>query len=175
MARTSNIILNRRGKSGHPCLVSDVSFTVYFLREFSWYFNWEWFLCFFILLIFLWIYEFRKSSYLLWIWRDVFMWECPCVGSMSLGGLFLVWMSVMTFLSVWWLGRGYDWHCSDQRLHWMLNGASSLLFGCHSPFRDRVCSLIVGVEAPRSISKQRCEVGRTGMLFLAEVPLCICP
>ena len=31
-------------------------------REFSVYFNWEWFLCFFLLLIFLLLYELRKSN-----------------------------------------------------------------------------------------------------------------
>ena len=31
-------------------------------REFSVYFSWEWFLCFFLLLIFLLLYELRKSN-----------------------------------------------------------------------------------------------------------------
>lgn len=29
--------------------------------------------------IFLWLYEFRINSFLLWFWRAVFMWECPCI------------------------------------------------------------------------------------------------
>ena len=29
--------------------------------------------------------------------------------------------------------RGCVWCCSDQSLHWILGGASSLLCGCHSP------------------------------------------
>ena len=63
--------------------------------------------------------------------------------------------------------------CGDQSLHWMLGGASSLLCGCHSPVGSRVCSPVVGVEAPRSSSKLQCEVGRTGMLSLGKGSLCI--
>ena len=35
--------------------------------------------------------------------------------------------------------------------------ASSLFHSCHSPFRGRVCSPVVGVEAPRSSFKLWCE------------------
>ena len=45
-------------------------------------------------------------------------------------------------LVLWWPG-----------LHWMLSEASSLLCGCHSPVGTRDCSLVVGVEAPRSVSE----------------------
>ena len=49
--------------------------------------------------------------------------------------------------------RGCHWWCGDQRLHWMLSGAFFLPCGCHNPVRDCVCSLVVGVEAPRSVSE----------------------
>lgn len=51
-----------------------------------------------------------------------------------------------------------------------------LLCGCHSPVGDRVCSLVVGVEAPRSISESPelwCEVGRIGASPPGEEPLSI--
>lgn len=38
-----------------------------------------------------------------------------------------------------------------QSLQWILSRASSLLFGSHSPVRDKVCSLAVEVEPVRSI------------------------
>lgn len=49
--------------------------------------------------------------------------------------------------------------------------ASSLFLGCH--FRDRVYSLVVGIEAPRSVSEVQCEVGRIGVLPLGEETLSI--
>lgn len=45
---------------------------------------------------------------------------------------------------------------------------SSSLCGCHSPVGGRVCSLVVGVEAPRSVYKLWCAVGRIGILSLGE-------
>ena len=58
----------------------------------------------------------------------------------------------------------------------MLDGASSLLCGCHSPVGGRVCSSpVVGLEAIRLGSKLWCEVGGTGMLLLGMEPLCIPP
>lgn len=53
----------------------------------------------------------------------------------------------------------------------MLMKSSSLLFGCYSTVRGRVCSLVVGVDAPRSISDLWCEVYRIGALLLGEEPL----
>lgn len=53
---------------------------------------------------------------------------------------------------------------------WMLSGASSLLCDCHSPVGTRVCSLVVEVEALRSISELQCGVGRTRVLLLGEKP-----
>ena len=50
--------------------------------------------------------------------------------------------------------RRCDWWCNHS-LHWLLNGASSLLCGCHCPVMGRVCSLVTVVEAPRSVSKLR--------------------
>lgn len=41
-------------------------------------------------------------------------------------------------------------------------GHPLLLCGCHCPVRSGVCSLIVRVEAPRSVSGLCCEVGRIG-------------
>ena len=57
----------------------------------------------------------------------------------------------------------------------MLNGASSLLCGCHSTVRVWVCSLVVRKEVPRSISKLHCKVGRIGVLPLQEEPWSILP
>ena len=67
--------------------------------EFSRSYNWEWFPCFFILLMFLLPSEFMKSSYLLWSWKG----HLP-VGALLCGlcgfsiflvqGLFSVWMPV---------------------------------------------------------------------------------
>jgi len=41
--------------------------------------------------------------------------------------------------------------------------------------RGRVCSLVVGMETPRSISELQCEVDGTGALPLGEEPLSIPP
>ena len=51
------------------------------------------------------------------------------------------------------LDRQCDWCCGDESLHWVLSGASSLLCGCHYPVRGQVCSLVVGVVAPKTISE----------------------
>ena len=140
-------------------------------EKFTWSFNWESFFCFFILLIFLLLYEFRRNNYLLWSQRAVFICKHPSVACLNLiflvWWLLLVWMPAMSFLSVcghYLLDRGCDWWCGDQCLHWILYGASSLLGGCHSSVRGRVCSLVVGVEDPRFISKLQCEVGCIGVL-----------
>ena len=53
----------------------------------------------------------------------------------------------------------------------MLGRAPSLLLSCHCPVRDMVCSLIVGAEAPRSVSERQCEVRGTGAFLLAKEPL----
>ena len=71
------------------------------------------------------------------------------------------------------LDRGCDLCCGDQSLHWMLSRASSLLCGCHSPVRGKVCSPDVRVEAPRSVSELWCEVGGTQTLPLGDEPLSI--
>ena len=52
----------------------------------------------------------------------------------------------------------------------MLGRASSLICGCHSPLGGRVCSPLVGVEAPRSGSKLHSEIGGTGLLPLGKEP-----
>ena len=52
--------------------------------EFSWPFNWEWLLRFFILLVFLFFCEFRRNSYQLWSWRAVFVWACSCLACTGL-------------------------------------------------------------------------------------------
>ena len=39
----------------------------------SWNFNWGWFSCFFILLMFFLLHEFRRNNYLLWSWRAIFI------------------------------------------------------------------------------------------------------
>ena len=70
--------------------------------------------------------------------------------------------------------RGCAW-CCDQNLHWMLGRDDSLLCGCHSPVGDRVGSPVVGVEAPRSISKLQYEVDGTGALPLGQELLRIPP
>ena len=57
----------------------------------------------------------------------------------------------------------------------MLSGASSLFYGCQSPVGGRICSPVVGVDAPRSTSELRCEVGRSGTLPLGEELLSIPP
>lgn len=48
-----------------------------------------------------------------------------------------------------------------------------LLCGCHCPVKGRVCCLVVGMEAPRSISELKYEVGAIGILPLREEPLSI--
>ena len=53
--------------------------------------------------------------------------------------------------------------------------AFSLLCGCHSPVGGRVCSPLVGVEDPRSVSELRCEIGGTGACLVGEEPLSIPP
>ena len=44
-------------------------FYVFFFRSFHLLFSWEWFLCVFILLNFLCLYESRWNRYLLWYWK----------------------------------------------------------------------------------------------------------
>ena len=73
------------------------------------------------------------------------------------------------------LDRECDQCCGDHSLHWMLSKASSLLCDCHSPVWDRVCSSVVGVEAPRSGFNLQCEVRGTGTLPLGEESLSIPP
>ena len=72
--------------------------------DFSCYSNWEWLLCYFILLIFLWLYKLQWNCYLLWPWRVVFIWEPSCLAHKSLiflvQGLFLAWMPAMSFLRI---------------------------------------------------------------------------
>ena len=57
----------------------------------------------------------------------------------------------------------------------MLNEDYSLLCGCHSSFRGRVCSPVVGVEDPISSSMLQCEVNRTGVLLLGNELLHVFP
>ena len=64
------------------------------------------------------------------------------------------------------LERWCDWRCGDQNLHWILSRVSSLLCGCHCPVKGRVFCLLVGMEAPRSISELKYEVGAIGTLPL---------
>ena len=71
------------------------------------------------------------------------------------------------------LERWCDWPCGDQNLHWILSRVSSLLCGCHCPVKGRVFCLLVGMEAPRSISELKYEVGVIGTLPLREEPLSI--
>ena len=54
----------------------------------------------------------------------------------------------------------------------MLSRASSLLCGCHSLVRVKVCSSVVEVEVPRSISELWCGVGGVEVPLLGE-PLSI--
>lgn len=71
--------------------------------ELLWSFNWECFLCIFILLIFLLLCEFRSNDYPLWSYMAIFMRD-GCVSLIFLVlGLFLVWMLAFSFLSVCWL------------------------------------------------------------------------
>lgn len=54
-------------------------------------------------------------------------------------------------------------------------GSFYSLCGCHCPGRGRVCSLVVGRGAPRSVSELQCELGGTGALPLGEEPLSCTP
>ena len=102
------------------------------------------------------------------------LWESSILGARVVFGRILA----ISFLRVCWpLSPCWQcvWWCCDQSLHWMLGRASSLLCGCHSPVRGRVCSPVVRVEAPRSGSKLQCEVGGTGALSLGKELLCILP
>ena len=85
-------------------------------------------------------------------------------------------MSSTSFLNVHWplsLDRRYVWCCGDLNLHCILNGASPLFCGGYCPVRGRVCSLVVRIGGPRSVSELgcwfQCEVGRVGALALREV------
>lgn len=57
----------------------------------------------------------------------------------------------------------------------MLGVGFSLLCGCHSLVRGRVCSPIVGVESTRSGSKLWYEVAGTGALLLGKKQLHVLP
>ena len=67
----------------------------------------------------------------------------------GLGGLFSCGNPCVASVS-----RRCDWWCNHS-LHWLLNGASSLLCGHHCRVMGRVCSLVIAVEAPRSVSELR--------------------
>ena len=59
--------------------------------------------------------EFRKTSYILWLCRAVYMWGCPfvaCLGLIHLiWGHFLVWMPRASFFSVYWFLSPW-WECT---------------------------------------------------------------
>ena len=55
--------------------------------------------------------------------------------------------------------------------YWL--GPPLLLCGCYCPVRGWVCSLAVGVEAPRSVSELQSEVGGIGAFLQGEEPLSI--
>lgn len=57
----------------------------------------------------------------------------------------------------------------------MLSRASSLCCGCQSSVRSRICSPVVGADAPRSVYELQCGVGVTGALPLGEESLIIPP
>ena len=73
------------------------------------------------------------------------------------------------------LDREYVCCGGDNSIYWMLDGASSLLWGCHDPIGGRVYSQNIVVEVPRSSSKLQCEVGGTGVLMLEKELLRIPP
>ena len=93
--------------------------------------------------------------------RAIFMWQHPsvacvalmqaltckgCFSSASLRPLF------SGYAGPYSLDRRFDLSFGDQSLQWLLWGASSLCGCCHL-VGGLVCSLVVGVEAPRSISE----------------------
>ena len=51
------------------------------------------------------------------------------------------------------LDRKGDLRYGEQSLPWILSRTSFLLCGYHCPVRGRVCSLVVGLEAPRCVSE----------------------
>ena len=62
-----------------------------------------------------------------------------------------------------------------QSLHSILNEACPLLCDCHSFVRSRVCFLVVGVEAPSSISELHFFLKiYLFVFFLAMLGLCCC-
>ena len=42
-----------------------------------------------------------------------------------------------------------------------------------SVLSGKVCSIVVGIEGPRSISELQCEVGKNGAFLLGEKPISI--
>ena len=77
-----------------------------------------------------------------------------CVGLIFFGvRTVLVYLPASSFLGVCWTlspCRRCDRGCGDRSLPWLLSGSFFLLCGCQSPVRAWICSLAVGVEAPRS-------------------------
>ena len=109
------------------------------------------------------------------------MWDHLCIACMGLiclvWGLFLVWRHAASFLSVCWPLSPWQemWLVfSYQSLHGCWMGLSFLLWLSYT-CRGKVCSLVVGMETPRSISELQCEVDGIGALPLGEEPPSIPP
>lgn len=57
----------------------------------------------------------------------------------------------------------------------MVNGAPSLLCGCHRPLSGRVYSPVVGIDTPRSIFELWFKAGETEAFLLGDEPRSISP
>ena len=82
------------------------------------------------------------------------MWKCPYIDSVSVVCLWkgYSWYACQSCFSSMCAGhyllkKRCDCYCGVQSLDQMLDGASSLLHGCHSPVGGGICSPVVGLQA----------------------------
>ena len=134
-----------------------ISISLFILSgQFSCSFNWKSFLYPFVLPNFICLYEFRRNSYWLWSWRDIFMREPFCVDSVCpvslVWDLILIWMPVTSLFRVCWPLSPWKglWLVLEDLKLMQYRSHDFLLQGCFHLFRGGVCSSVLRSETSTS-------------------------